>query len=112
MKKIGDIGWKKLHESVGKASYILHESVWDNDGHVKRVEAKRVDLEIDSATRLGRLTVMKPESSCPYGGKKCSAPLYSYELRWFYKKLAKMRRIWLVDTFKKAIKRRFWRIFR
>ena len=108
-KKIEDkTGYRKYYERIGAASYILWANVIGKDEKVRKVEMKRVDLEIGS-DMIGTISAYKSESLCPYGGSKCAVSLYSNEAILFAKKIRQMKirfRIEKLKTWYRKIFRR------
>lgn len=101
--------FRKLHEEIGRATYLMYENVLADDGKkVKKVEMRRVDLEV-LWNGLGSISSYRSETLCPYGGSKCASNLYSNELLVFNKKLRKMIWKWRFAKLKKRILKAFRR---
>lgn len=94
--KIESLGYKKIHEEIGKATYILYEVKYI-EHKARKIEVKRVDLNVESL-KSARISAYKAETACPYGSKKCSAALYSNELNAFRRKLRLMMLRWWVKN--------------
>ena len=101
-------GFKKVHERIGSASYIQWSNVIGADQKIRKVEMKRVDLNVIDA-HLAKINAYKSETLCPYGGSKCAVSLYSHEAKLFMKKLKVMQRIWVLDRIKRWLKKIFRR---
>ena len=86
-------GYKKVHEKLGSATYIL-------EGEVN----KRVDLARSwKAPYIWFIWTKRADSVCPYNNRKCSEALDVEADRIFFKKLKKMERIYWLATLKKRI---------
>lgn len=106
------IGYKKLDENVGGASYILYENwIRPSNHEIAKVETKRVDLEVVDWKR-SRIYAYKPDTSCPYGGRKCAMPLYSGELALFVRKSRRLRWAWFINKLKTGVAKRLRKVFK
>jgi hypothetical protein len=85
--------YKKANERIGSASYIQEGMIYNIDNKkVVKMNLKRVDLKVDG--NVGSIATYRSDSVCPYSERHCTEPLYDFELRIFFKKLKKMKRIY------------------